>query len=106
MIIKFLRTGGKLIYYKADRMVRDPITNKYKMIMKQISFILLFLFSLKCGAQNELKLFGTTLHFDSEVVCKLLYSQCPPENKSIKKENFIFRLLRIQLLCLKKIRKK
>lgn len=46
--------------------------------MKQISFILLFLFSLKSGAQNELKLFGTTLHFDSEVVCKLLYSQCPP----------------------------
>ena len=74
--------------------------------MKQISFILLFLFSLKCGAQNELKLFGTTLHFDSEVVCKLLYSQCPPENKSIKKGKFYFSTFKDTITLSKKDKKK
>lgn len=43
--------------------------------MKQISFILLFLFSLKSGAQNVF--FMDTLRFDSAVMCKLLYGKNP-----------------------------
>jgi len=66
--------------------------------MKQISFILLFLFSLKSSAQNVF--FRDTLRFDSAVICKLLYGKNPT------KKSFIFSTFRDTIILYEKDKKK